>query len=54
MDWLFNMEGFGFGMLIALIICFVGPLFGAGGKDEKKWKEQGRRKIKVGDKWYWV
>lgn len=45
------MEGFGFGMLIAIIVCFAAPLFGAKEKDEKKWKVQSRRKVKVGDRW---
>ena len=48
------MEIIGFGFLIALIVCFVAPLFGAGEKTDKKWKHLGRRKMKVGDKWYWV
>lgn len=60
MDWLFNMDGSGIGMLIALVICFLGPLFVGKGKKnghtdwDKNMKEAGFRKKFINGKWYWV
>ena len=60
MEWLFNMEGLGFGMLVALIVCFVGPLFTSGGKQDgrkshdEQMEEAGFRQKFINGKWYWV
>ncbi|MBR1787639.1 MAG: hypothetical protein IJ762_04245 [Bacteroidaceae bacterium] len=54
------MEAFGFGMLIAIIVCFAAPLFvGKGKRDghtdwDKKMEEAGFRQKFINGKWYWV
>ena len=54
------MEGFGFCGLIAIIVCFLAPFFGAGGKKDEhtdydqSMKDAGFRKRFINGKWYWV
>ena len=48
------MGSLAFGMIVAIVVCFIiAPLISKK-KEDDHWKDQGRKKIKVGDHWYWV
>lgn len=41
------------GIIVAFAVCLIAGKHEKN-KEEKHWMSQGREKVKIGDKWYWI
>lgn len=41
------------GIIVAFAVCLIAGKHEKN-KEEKFWKSQGREKVKIGNKWYWI
>lgn len=41
------------GIIVSFLVCFIAAKHDKN-KEEKHWESQGRKKVKIGNNWYWI